>query len=107
MHINKTLDVKVWVMRKFCNKSQTKTCVLSSRCQFLLSTPLLDREDKQSTRILTKLAFQHAGTCLTLLFSALEENLRGMNERMNYTHSGFLILDIMGTSCKDEKCNHV
>ena len=29
-----------------------------------------------------------------LLYNTVEENLRGMNERMNDTHAGFLILDL-------------
>ena len=43
------------------------------------------------------LAFQHAGACLTLLFNAVEDNLRGMSERMKHTlglfnvRLGFLI----------------
>ena len=49
------------------------------------------------------LAFRHAGACLTLLFNAVEENLRGMNERMNDTHSGFFILDEASyIQCKTE-----
>ena len=38
-----------------------------------------------------KLVFRHTGVSLTLLFNAVEENVRGMNERMNDTQSGFLI----------------
>ena len=35
----------------------------------------------------------NADACLMLLYNTVEENLRGINERMNDTHSGFLILD--------------
>ena len=48
-----------------------------------------------------KLALRQAGVCLTLLYNIVEENLRGMNERMTErmidTHSGFLILDLSWT----------
>ena len=33
------------------------------------------------------LAFWHAGTCFTLLFNAVEENLRGLNDRKNERHT--------------------
>ena len=33
------------------------------------------------------LAFRHAGACLTLLYNTVEENLRGMNERMTERQS--------------------
>ena len=50
-----------------------------------------------------ELAFRHSGACLPLLFNAVEENLRGMNERMNDTHSGFFILDEASyIQCKTE-----
>ena len=38
------------------------------------------------------LAFRQAGACLTLLCHTVEENLKGMKEWKNDTHSGFLIL---------------
>ena len=34
-----------------------------------------------------------------LLHNTVEENLRGMNERLNDTHSGFLILDSSFFGC--------
>ena len=42
-------------------------------------------QDKQNSwsRNFLKLAFRHAGACLTLLYNTVEENLRGMKERMS------------------------
>jgi len=36
---------------------------------------------------------RNAGACLTLLFNAAEETLRGMNDKKWKKHSDFLILD--------------
>ena len=74
---------------------------------------LLEIVQTKNVYFLIILAFRHAGTCLTLVWNTVEENLRGMkewrdermkerknerkkerkNERMNDTQAGFLILD--------------